>query len=145
MRQGIPALLLALSPCLMAAPVLAEEVTSSVLAIDDALFGKHTELQNATDATKLQKVAVDNQQAELNRLTQQAKALDAALKTAKTNLERDYQKMIDDRISTSSHHKTRIKPHGLRSNRTKSHVWMLNKNCKRCSRYWHNTRCNSRP
>lgn len=50
------------------------------------------ELQNATDATKLQKVAVDNQQAELNRLTQQAKALDAALKTAKTNLERDYQK-----------------------------------------------------
>ncbi|CSI41263.1 Uncharacterised protein [Vibrio cholerae] len=49
------------------------------------------------------------------------------------------------RISTSSHHKTRIKPHGLRSNRTKSHVWMLNKNCKRCSRYWHNTRCNSRP
>lgn len=55
MRQGIPALLLALSPCLMAAPVLAEEVTSSVLAIDDALFGKHTELQNATDATKLQK------------------------------------------------------------------------------------------
>lgn len=96
MRQGIPALLLALSPCLMAAPVLAEEVTSSVLAIDDALFGKHTELQNATDATKLQKVAVDNQQAELNRLTQQAKALDAALKTAKTNLERDYQKMIDE-------------------------------------------------
>ncbi|TXY14588.1 SUMF1/EgtB/PvdO family nonheme iron enzyme [Vibrio mimicus] len=96
MRQGIPALLIALSPCLMAAPVLAEEVASSVLAIDDALFGKHTELQNATDATKLQKAAVDNQQSELNRLTQQAKALDTALKNAKTNLERDYQKMIDE-------------------------------------------------
>ncbi|ENM5813869.1 TPA: SUMF1/EgtB/PvdO family nonheme iron enzyme [Vibrio mimicus] len=96
MRQGIPALLIALSPCLMAAPVLAEEVASSVLAIDDALFGKHTELQNATDASKLQKAAVDNQQSELNRLTQQAKALDTALKNAKTNLERDYQKMIDE-------------------------------------------------
>lgn len=96
MRQGIPALLIALSPCLVAAPVLTEETASSVLAIDDELFSKHTELQKAIDDTQLQKTAVDNQRSELNRLAQQAKNLDAALTTAKAALERDYQKMIDD-------------------------------------------------
>ncbi|MGL4380187.1 MAG: SUMF1/EgtB/PvdO family nonheme iron enzyme [Vibrio sp.] len=96
MRQGIPALLLALSPYLVAAPVLAEDIASSVLAIDDALFGKHTELQKASDATQLQKTVINNQQSELNRLDQQAKALQTLLNTAKANLERDYQKMIDE-------------------------------------------------
>ncbi|MBJ7019115.1 hypothetical protein JG655_20740, partial [Vibrio cholerae] len=81
---------------MVAAPVLTEETASSVLAIDDELFSKHTELQKAIDDTQLQKTAVDNQRSELNRLAQQAKNLDAALTTAKAALERDYQKMIDD-------------------------------------------------
>lgn len=97
MRQGLPALLFALSPCLIAAPTMAETVApATVMAIDDALFSKHSELQDAKKATQIQQTAVDNQQSELDRLNQQTQSLDAALSTAKANLERDYRKMIDE-------------------------------------------------
>ncbi|CAM3133689.1 putative structural maintenance of chromosomes protein fused with sulphatase-modifying factor [Vibrio fluvialis] len=97
MRQGLPALLFALSPCLLAVPAIAEDTApATVMAIDDALFSKQSELQDAKKATQTQQTAVDNQQAELDRLNKQTQSLDAALKTAKANLERDYQKMIDE-------------------------------------------------
>ncbi|MFV0446985.1 MAG: SUMF1/EgtB/PvdO family nonheme iron enzyme [Vibrio sp.] len=96
MRQGLSALLIALSPCLMATSTLAAGTPSSVMAIDDALFSKHSELQNAKKTTQSDQAAVDNQQQELERLNQQTATLDAELKTAKANLERDYQKMIDE-------------------------------------------------
>lgn len=97
MRQVLPALLFALSPCLLAVPAIAEDTApATVMAIDDALFSKQSELQDAKKATQTQQTAVDNQQAELDRLNKQTQSLDAALKTAKANLERDYQKMIDE-------------------------------------------------
>ncbi|MBD0786005.1 SUMF1/EgtB/PvdO family nonheme iron enzyme [Vibrio sp. Y2-5] len=96
MRQGLSALLIALSPCLMATSTLAEGTPSSVMAIDDALFSKHSELQDAKKATQSEQTAVDNQQQELDRLNQLTVKLDAKLKKAKANLERDYLKMIDE-------------------------------------------------
>ncbi|ASO30549.1 hypothetical protein CG015_14855 [Vibrio anguillarum] len=96
MRQGLPALLLALSPCLVATSTMAEGTPSSVIAIDDALFTKQSELQAAQKATHEQQVVVNNHNSELDRLTKQAQLFDKALAKAKTDLERDYMKMIDD-------------------------------------------------
>ncbi|MZI95268.1 SUMF1/EgtB/PvdO family nonheme iron enzyme [Vibrio sp. CAIM 722] len=96
MRQGLPALLLALSPCFMVTSTLAEEAPSSVSAIDDALFSKNTELQDAKKTTQSQQAAYDKQQAELKDLEQQAKTLDKALNAAKAKLHEAYGKMIDD-------------------------------------------------
>ncbi len=96
MRQGISALLIALSPCLMATSTLAEGTPSSVMAIDDALFSKHSELQEAKNATQSEQTAFDNQQAEVDRLNQLAAKLDADLARSKSMLESDYQKMIDE-------------------------------------------------
>lgn len=96
MRQGLPALLLALSPCLVATSTMAEGTPSSVIAIDDALFTKQSELQAAQTAANDQQVMVNNHQSEMDRLNQQTQSLDAALTKAKADLERDYMKMIDD-------------------------------------------------
>lgn len=96
MRPGLPVLLLALLPCLVTAPTLAEGTSSSVMAIDDALFTHHTQWQEAKKATQHQQTVVDTQQAELARLTALAKQLNTAFNSAKTALERDYLKMIDE-------------------------------------------------
>ncbi|MCG3745557.1 PEGA domain-containing protein [Vibrio cincinnatiensis] len=98
MRLGLPALLFALSPCLVATSTLtmAESSPSSVMAIDDALFSHQTQWQEAQKETQAQHTIVDNQQAELERLAQLAKTLEAQLKSAKTHLEHDYLKMIDE-------------------------------------------------
>jgi formylglycine-generating enzyme required for sulfatase activity len=96
MRQGLPALLLALSPCLVATSTMAEGTPSSVIAIDDALFTKQSELQTAQQATHEQQVVVNSYNSELDRLTKQAQSFDKALAKAKADIERDYMKMIDD-------------------------------------------------
>ncbi|WP_165313360.1 SUMF1/EgtB/PvdO family nonheme iron enzyme [Vibrio ziniensis] len=96
MRQGLSALLIALSPCLMATSTLADGTPSTVMAIDDALFSKNSELQNAIKLAQFEQVAVENQRKELDRLDQLTAKLDAQLKEAKTNLEHDYLKMIDE-------------------------------------------------
>ncbi|MCW8336435.1 SUMF1/EgtB/PvdO family nonheme iron enzyme [Vibrio paucivorans] len=96
MRQGLPALLLALSPCLVATSAMAEGTPSSVMAIDDALFTKHSELSQAQKDRDSQKQLVEGQQSQLTQLDKQAEKLTAQLNKAKANLERDYQRMIDD-------------------------------------------------
>ncbi|MEZ9232379.1 SUMF1/EgtB/PvdO family nonheme iron enzyme [Vibrio amylolyticus] len=96
MRQGLPALLLALAPGLVATSTIAEDAPKSVLAVDDALFTKHTELSNAKKDRDTQQQVVETQQNELNRLNKLAKKLDGALKKSKSNLERDYSRMIDE-------------------------------------------------
>ncbi|MCG3728752.1 SUMF1/EgtB/PvdO family nonheme iron enzyme [Vibrio cincinnatiensis] len=96
MRLGLSALLFALSPCLVATSTQAESTPSSVMAIDDALFSHQTQWQEAKKATQAQHTKVDNQQAELDRLTQLAKQLENQLKGVKANLEHDYLKMIDE-------------------------------------------------
>ncbi|MGF1718654.1 SUMF1/EgtB/PvdO family nonheme iron enzyme [Vibrio kyushuensis] len=96
MRQGLPALLLALAPCLVATSTIAEDVPTSVIAIDDALFTKHAELSSAIKDRDSQQQAVDKQEDQLASVNKQAKKLDRSLAKAKSNLERDYQRMIDE-------------------------------------------------
>ncbi|WP_428772599.1 SUMF1/EgtB/PvdO family nonheme iron enzyme [Vibrio sp.] len=99
MRHGLSAILLALTPCLVVTSTVAateEDKPTSVIAIDDALFTKHTELKEAEKAKADQQLSVDNQQEQLTQLNKQASVLDKALLTAKQALERDYQRMIDE-------------------------------------------------
>lgn len=96
MRLGLSTLLLALSPCVVASYAMAEEAPTSLIQIDDQLFTKHSELSDARKALDEQNTQATNQQAELTRLSQQAKTLDEAFNKAKETLERDYQRMIDD-------------------------------------------------
>lgn len=96
MRQGLPALLLALLPCLVATPILAEDSSMSVMAIDDLLFSHHTQWQQAIKATQQQQAQVDSQQTELSRLNALASDLESRMQDAKLNLEQSYLKMIDD-------------------------------------------------
>ncbi|WP_367990372.1 SUMF1/EgtB/PvdO family nonheme iron enzyme [Vibrio sp. NTOU-M3] len=96
MRQGLSAILLAISPCLVATPTLAEELPTSVIAIDDQLFTKHSELSNAKAELDKQQELVDDQQRQLKTLAKQAKSFDTEMTKAKADLERDYQRMIDE-------------------------------------------------
>ena len=96
MRQGLPALLLALSPCLMVSSTLAEAASSSVSTIDDALSSQSADLQDAKKTTETQQAAYKEQSAELVQLETQAKALDETLQSAKASLQKAYAKMLDD-------------------------------------------------
>lgn len=97
MRQGLSALLFALSPYMVATSVVAEQATtSSVITIEDALFSQHKKLREAQQATQTKQTTLENLQAKLSGLEQQAEQLDDALKQAKTDLEKQYQTMIDD-------------------------------------------------
>jgi len=96
MRSGLSILLLALSPCLLMSAAHAEEGKMSLLQIDDKLFGKHDELKSAQQASDEQQAQFNKQQAELTSLQQTAKTLDNAFASAKSKLETDYQRMIDD-------------------------------------------------
>ncbi|WGV98489.1 SUMF1/EgtB/PvdO family nonheme iron enzyme [Vibrio sp. YMD68] len=96
MRRGLPALLLALAPGLVATSTIAEDVPTSVLAIDDALFTKHTELSNAQKDSDTQQQVVETHEQQLSDFNKQAKKLDRSLAKAKANLERDYNRMIDE-------------------------------------------------
>lgn len=115
MRQGLPALLFALSPYMLATPLMAEQASASdvvnvsnvanssnvasssgVVAIDDALFSQHSALREAQKSTQAQQTAADNQLSEVNRLTQQAAKLDKALQQAKATLAKQYQAMINE-------------------------------------------------
>lgn len=96
MRPGLSALLLALLPCLVPSPALAEDGQASLIQIDDQLFTKHDELSTARQTKDEQQALLDKKQAELNSLDQQAKAIEKAFTDAKQKLESDYQSMIDD-------------------------------------------------
>lgn len=96
MRQGLTALFIALIPCWIASSAMAEGTPSSVIAIDDALFSKNTELEKAQDARDKQKQQLDLQQEQLDKLSQEAHEYDSDLAKAKQSLAQDYQRMIDD-------------------------------------------------
>lgn len=68
----------------------------SLVQIDDQLFSKHDELRSAQQVTDEQQAQLDKQQAELKSLQQSAKSLDTSFASAKSKLETDYQRMIDD-------------------------------------------------
>ncbi|OAJ93438.1 formylglycine-generating enzyme family protein [Vibrio bivalvicida] len=96
MRPGLPALLLALSPCLLLSTVSAEEAPKTLVQIDDQLFTKHDELKAAQQAKEEQQALLDSKKSELDSLEQTAKSLDEAFSNAKSKLENAYQRMIDD-------------------------------------------------
>ncbi|SHO54545.1 SUMF1/EgtB/PvdO family nonheme iron enzyme [Vibrio quintilis] len=103
MRQGLKALLLtfSLSIALSAHAYAEEKVPSnvkenpdSVMDIDDAIFSKNTELENAEKILRDQQLKVSNQHSELDRLTKQAREIDKVLHKTKQQLENAYQQMI---------------------------------------------------
>ena len=96
MRPGLPALLLALSPCLLLSPVVAEEAPKTLVQIDDQLFTTHDELKAALQAKEQQQALLDSKKSELDSLELKAKSLDNAFSNAKSKLENAYQRMIDD-------------------------------------------------
>ncbi|KGY14167.1 hypothetical protein NM22_01525 [Vibrio tubiashii] len=96
MRPGLPALLLALSPCLVLSPALAESAPQTLVQIDDQLFTKHGELKAAQQAKQQQQQLLNSKQSELDSLEKTAKSLDESFAKAKSQLENAYQRMIDD-------------------------------------------------
>ncbi len=102
MRQGITALLSTLLLGFVSFSAFAEDAALPEKAaplvnqIDDALFSKNTELEKAQKVLQEKQQTVANQQAELNKLRQQDKALSAQLNQTKKDLENAYQKMISD-------------------------------------------------
>lgn len=96
MRQGLPALLFALAPCLVMTSTYAQAPTSNVLSIESELFTKHSELEAAQKLVADKSNQVSNQQELVNRLIEQNNQYSSILAKAKQNLERDYAKMIDE-------------------------------------------------
>ncbi|MGF1910095.1 SUMF1/EgtB/PvdO family nonheme iron enzyme [Vibrio kasasachensis] len=96
MRTRLSTLFLVLAPCLLSSYALAESQANTVLAIEDQLFSKHTELKNALQIRKEQQATVSQYQNELKQIQQQGKTLSEKFQAVKAQLETDYQRMIDD-------------------------------------------------
>ncbi|MFB9135431.1 SUMF1/EgtB/PvdO family nonheme iron enzyme [Vibrio olivae] len=95
MRLGLPSLLIALLS-VNSIHVWAEALPTTVVGIEDALFTRHSELKVAREQRDEQHAAVNTQKATLRQLNKNARRLDAELGKVKTDLARDYQRIIDD-------------------------------------------------
>ena len=100
MRQGLPTLLFALAPSLMAPAILAEAtppaVTTSVIDIESSLFEKHADLTAVEKKIADKQNQVDNQTEQVARLTKLSEKSQQKLAAAKASLEQDYSRMIDE-------------------------------------------------
>ncbi|MEZ9351434.1 SUMF1/EgtB/PvdO family nonheme iron enzyme [Vibrio splendidus] len=100
MRQGLPTLLFALAPCLMTPAVFAEAtppaIASSVSDIESSLFEKHAELTAIEKKLADKQNEVDNQAQQTARLAKLSSQAELTLAKAKTSLEQDYTRMIDE-------------------------------------------------
>ena len=100
MRQGLPTLLFALAPSLMAPAILAEAtppaVTTSVIDIESSLFEKHADLAAVEKKITDKQNQVDNQTEQVARLTKLSEQSQQKLAAAKASLEQDYSRMIDE-------------------------------------------------
>ncbi|MEZ8863722.1 SUMF1/EgtB/PvdO family nonheme iron enzyme [Vibrio splendidus] len=100
MRQGLPTLLFALAPCLMTPAVFAEAtppaIASSVSDIESSLFEKHAELTAVEKKLADKQNEVDNQAQQTARLAKLSSQAELTLAKAKTSLEQDYTRMIDE-------------------------------------------------
>lgn len=100
MRQGLPTLLFALAPSLMAPAILAEAtspaVTTSVIDIESSLFEKHADLAAVEKKIADKQNQVDNQTEQVARLTKLSEQSQQKLAAAKASLEQDYSRMIDE-------------------------------------------------
>ncbi|MFS1860476.1 SUMF1/EgtB/PvdO family nonheme iron enzyme [Vibrio lentus] len=100
MRQGFPALLFALAPCLMTPAVFAEAtppaITSSVTDIESSLFEKHADLTAVEKKLADKQNQVDNHAQQSARVAKLTAKAEQDLAKAKANLEQDYARMIDE-------------------------------------------------
>lgn len=108
MRPGLSALLLALSPCLvLPTVVMAEEITQSIVEIDDQLFSKHDELRAAEESRAEQQSKLEQELSNLNELESRAVDLDKTLAKAKKRLEDSYNRLeLDPSVDLVSAQKT---------------------------------------
>ncbi|WP_104400833.1 SUMF1/EgtB/PvdO family nonheme iron enzyme [Vibrio penaeicida] len=94
MRQGLPALLLALSPSLISVTAYAEAL--DITNVSKAMSSKEAEIQSVgTQETDIQ-AAIRKLQAELLQVEQDEKRLENKRLKAKQALERQYARMLDD-------------------------------------------------
>ncbi|PWI32624.1 hypothetical protein DI392_14500 [Vibrio albus] len=109
MRQGLPALLIALTPCLALAPSMAADTpvdktpqenistpVETVQRIDDALFTQRTEMEKASRKVADKKASIRLAQENQNRLEKVAEQLDQKLAQAQKVLDRDYSRILNE-------------------------------------------------
>lgn len=97
MRQGLPALLLALSPCIVPATTIAAEATiASVQDVESSLRTKQIEMDASAKQVTSQKNTIRQAQEEQARLEAQAKLLDKKLAQTKKSLDRDYSRISEE-------------------------------------------------
>ncbi|GAK86323.1 hypothetical protein JCM19238_3913 [Vibrio ponticus] len=119
MRTRLSTLVLALTPCFVSTSVLAESPANTVMVIDDQLFSKHTELKNALQTRNQQQEIVSQRKKNLDQVKQQTNELNDKFTAAKTQLESDYQRMIDDPSVDLAATQANYQPFGNSSSKTK--------------------------
>ncbi|MDB1125659.1 SUMF1/EgtB/PvdO family nonheme iron enzyme [Vibrio algarum] len=98
MRQALPALLLALSPCFIPFTVLATDAipTVTVQQADETLQSKKTEMDASAKQVAKQKTAIKLAQDKQSQLEKQSIQLDNKLKQTKKALDRDYGRITNE-------------------------------------------------
>ena len=98
MRQGLPALLLALSLCFIPFTVLATDTVATVTVqqADDTLQSKKTEMDASAKQVAEQKTAIKKAQDEQSRLERQSVQLSKKLEQTKKALDRDYNRVTNE-------------------------------------------------
>jgi len=94
MRQGLPALLLALSPALFSASALASG--EDVASIEKAISTKHSEISTAAAQVQDTQLSVRQLRQDLVKLETQSNQLDNRRRKAKQALDRQYSLMLDN-------------------------------------------------
>lgn len=97
MRQGLPALLLALSPCLIPTTSFAIDATvASVQDVESSLRAKQIEMDASAKLVAEQKAKIRQAQEEQSRLENQSAQLDKKLAQSKKALDRDFARISDE-------------------------------------------------
>ncbi|MDV7104851.1 SUMF1/EgtB/PvdO family nonheme iron enzyme [Vibrio sp. TH_r3] len=98
MRQGLPVLLLALSPCFVSATTFALETTSSanIQQASDALELKQAEMDASAEQIAKQKSLIQTAQTKQSSLEKLSVVLDNKLKQSKSALDKDYARIADE-------------------------------------------------
>ncbi len=97
-KRRIPALLLALSPLWVSASVYAEEVTQAdpVAAIDEKLSNKQNEINAILTDYEVESGKLQQLKNEQGRLKREGEELDAKRNRAKSELDKQYTRLLED-------------------------------------------------
>lgn len=97
-KRRIPALLLALSPLWGSASVYAEEVTQAdpVAAIDEKLSNKQNEINAILTDYEVESGKLQQLKNEQSRLKREGEELDAKRNRAKSELDKQYTRLLED-------------------------------------------------